>query len=70
MEILGSLLIVCGVILGIALGCGVALGYIPLFGDYNKLGPKAARRGTMSRDGAVRPTNGSSAPAEDTQASG
>lgn len=45
MEILGTLLIVAGILLGIALGCGIALGIIPLFDDYKKPASKAARKG-------------------------
>jgi hypothetical protein len=67
MEIFGTLLIGFGVILGIVLGCGIAFGFIPLFDDYKKMGPTAARKGTMSRDPPVRPASGASTPSEGTK---
>jgi len=56
-ETVGTVLIIVGVIAGIALGCGVAFGVIPIFGDYKNRTP-SARKGTMSR-GSRAPSLGS-----------
>lgn len=56
METVGTVLIVVGVIAGIALGCGIVFGVVPIFGDYKKRTP-SARKGTMSRDARAPSTS-------------
>ena len=69
MEILGTLLIVAGVVLGIVLGGGIALGFIPLFDDYKKPVPRAARKGVGSGATTGRSANGLAGSSEDARPS-
>ena len=68
-EILGTFLIVAGVVLGIALGCGVALGVFPLISDYRKPEPRALRNGTGPGAAPGRPTSSLPGRSEDARPS-
>src|SRR4030095_14816420 len=70
METVGTVLIVVGVIAGIALGCGIAFGIIPIFEDYKKRTP-SVRKGTMSRGSrAARLRRGAGLPVPPTRSRG